>query len=156
MSTPLSAAQADRLSRAIVRLLRLERKRLDHIVGGRGLTVPQFCTLQVMRRCGDACRMGDLAHRLLTSSATTTGIVARLEENGLVERAMDPADRRAVQVRLTERAISLLDDLAARQREHLAQTLARLEPGEREEVLRLMDRYLDALERDIGQETGES
>jgi len=47
-------------------------------------------------------RMSDLAERTLTSQASLTGIVDRLEERGLVERVRSIEDRRVVAVSLTE------------------------------------------------------
>lgn len=51
--------------------------------------------------CGSR-RMGDLAEQAQTSQASLTGIVDRLEERGLVTRIRSAADRRVVEVSLTD------------------------------------------------------
>src|SRR5579875_1437100 len=145
-----TASDAERLSRGIMRLMWMNGKRLGQILAAYDLTIPQFYTLLAISRCGSGCRMGDLAHQLFQSSATMTGIVTRLEADGLVERVMDPNDRRAVQVRVTERAKKMLDEVLAARRERMAQTLDRLSADDRREFLRLIEVYLDALTSNLG------
>lgn len=147
MATSVSAeAEVDRMSRGMMRLRRLDSNRLTQILSTYDLTIPQFFTLHAIQHRGEGCRMGDLAHHLFHSSATMTGIVTRMEGDGLVERVMDPSDRRAVQVRLTERAMKVLGEVRAAQRESVARTLEGMDPADRREFLRLLDVYLDALE----------
>ncbi|PKM77222.1 MAG: MarR family transcriptional regulator [Firmicutes bacterium HGW-Firmicutes-15] len=43
-----------------------------------------------------------LADRLYLDGSTITGILDRMEQRGLVEKLVDPKDRRALQVMLTE------------------------------------------------------
>ena len=147
VSTP---SDVERLSRDIMRLMWVGSKRLAQILAVYDLTIPQFYTLVAISRQGQSCRMGDLAHQLFQSSATMTGIVTRLEADGLVERVMDPDDRRAVQVRVTERAKKMLDEVLAARRESVTQTLDRLSAEERQEFLRLLDVYVDALTANVG------
>ncbi len=144
------ASDVERLTRGLTRLMWVDSKRLAQILAGYDLTIPQFYTLAAISRHGQSCRMGDLAHQLFQSSATMTGIVTRLEADGLVERVMDPDDRRAVQVRVTERAKKMLDEVLAARRERMAQTLDRLSADDRREFLRLIEVYLDALTSNLG------
>jgi DNA-binding MarR family transcriptional regulator len=45
--------------------------------------------------------MGELSRRMMVTGGNVTGITDLLEKERLVERAADPADRRATLVRLT-------------------------------------------------------
>src|SRR5579883_2772265 len=139
------ASDVERLTRGLTRLMWVDSKRLAQILAVYDLTIPQFYTLAAISRHGQSCRMGDLAHQLFQSSATMTGIVTRLEADGLVERVMDPDDRRAVQVRVTERAKKMLDEVLAAQHESVSHTLDRMSASDRQEFLRLLDVYFDAL-----------
>jgi len=47
-------------------------------------------------------QMSDLAREIVLSKAGLTSLVDRLESRSLVRRAPDPADRRAVRIKLTE------------------------------------------------------
>ncbi len=53
-------------------------------------------------------RMTDLAERVLTSPSGMTRAIARLAEDGLVERARDPGDGRSFVVHLTPRGLARL------------------------------------------------
>jgi MarR family transcriptional regulator, organic hydroperoxide resistance regulator len=50
----------------------------------------------------DSITSKELGERVQLDSATLTGIIDRLEAQGLVQRAEHPDDRRAISVRLTE------------------------------------------------------
>lgn len=52
----------------------------------------------------DGLHMGEIARRAGLSKQTMTTMVRLCEREGLVERRPDPADRRAVRVRLTSKA----------------------------------------------------
>ncbi|MEA2736731.1 MAG: hypothetical protein QOH05_38 [Acetobacteraceae bacterium] len=57
--------------------------------------------------------IGEIAARLLIRQNTAVELVDRLAEGGLVRRQADPADRRRVLVRLTDRSETLLRRLSA-------------------------------------------
>lgn len=62
-------------------------------------------------------RPSDLADRIETGAANITKIVGRLEDEGLVGRMPDPADRRAVIVALTDAGARIGERLVANHRE---------------------------------------
>jgi DNA-binding MarR family transcriptional regulator len=72
---------------------------------------------------GGTQTVGDLARRLLIRPHSASGLVSRLEEQGLLERVEAP-DRRLAALRLTEKAEDLLAALA---HAHLAE-LKRMRP----------------------------
>jgi DNA-binding MarR family transcriptional regulator len=51
--------------------------------------------------------MGEASDDLVLADGVLTGVVDRLEEQGLVARSKDPVDRRAIQIGLTERGKAL-------------------------------------------------
>jgi DNA-binding MarR family transcriptional regulator len=73
-----------------------------------GLTRPQLATMLALLREGEASS-GALARRLSLSAPTLSGILDRLEDKGVVERRRGSRDRRAVWVRATRDAHTLLD-----------------------------------------------
>lgn len=75
-----------------------------------GLTPSQSRALGVVARYGDLHpRLGDVAARLDIAPRSATEVIDDLQERGLVERAPDPADRRAVTIRLTDEGRALRD-----------------------------------------------
>ena len=53
-------------------------------------------------------RMSDIANRLILSKGGTTKVIDRLEADGLVERAPDPSDLRALVVSITPKGREVL------------------------------------------------
>ncbi|MBK8974793.1 MAG: MarR family transcriptional regulator [Planctomycetes bacterium] len=99
--------------RRIVRAVDLHSRRLVEL---HGLTGPQVALLRALDRLGPLAA-GALAREVQLSQPTVTGIVSRLVQRGLVERARSAADRRSVVVEITAagrvalaRAPSLLQD----------------------------------------------
>ena len=137
-----------RLARVGLHLERLQAEAMESI----GLTFGDYTLLATLRREPAPHRLpvSRLAELVLRPMGSITLIVDRLEGQGLVDRTVDPGDRRRVLVGLTERGGALADAgddayLTVRQRVlgHLAH----------DEVAALDDavlRLLDALESDTG------
>lgn len=64
-------------------------------------TLPRFDVMAALDRHPNGLGMSDLSRWLMVSNGNVTGIVARLADEGLVERDRMDDDRRAVTVRLT-------------------------------------------------------
>jgi DNA-binding MarR family transcriptional regulator len=65
-----------------------------------GVTGPQRLVLRLLGR-RPASTAGDLARVLHLHPSTVTGVLARLQEHGLIHRAADRADRRRASLALT-------------------------------------------------------
>lgn len=89
---------------------RLLLRRFDERARKSGATGAQWRTLKVLER-NEGLNQGKLAEHLEVEPITLCRMVDRLEESGLVERRRDPADRRAWQIFLTDKARPILDDL---------------------------------------------
>ena len=64
-------------------------------------TLPRFDLMAQLERVPGGLKMGELSKRMMVTGGNVTGITDMLEQEGLVERVDDPADRRAWLVRLT-------------------------------------------------------
>lgn len=64
-------------------------------------TLPRFDLLAALDRDGKGLTLGDVSRRMMVSNGNVTGLAARLEAEGLVERRLDAGDRRAFRLRLT-------------------------------------------------------
>jgi len=117
------------------------------------LTVPQFIALRSLKNHPGHCTMSDLADATFQVSATMTGIVDRLSERQLVQRQRDPSDRRALHVTLTEQGQRLLAEIERQKQARLQRTLTTLSPEDRREMLRLMQRYLEATLGEVNSQT---
>ncbi len=148
-----------RLERAMGRTMWLGHRLMAREVARVGLTVPQFFVLRGLahrERAKEACSVGDLAERLQQSYPTVTGILDRLEREGLVERRRDPENRRVVRVRLTDQGRALLEELLERRRQVARQLLTRaFRPEELEQFAAYLERYQAALEAWAGEGEGD-
>lgn len=88
-----------------LRLLRvtrgIEAEIRERLRSGHDTTLPRFDVMAALYRTSDGLRMSELSGQLRVSNGNVTGIVQRLVNDGAIERASVPGDRRAMQVRLT-------------------------------------------------------
>lgn len=110
------------------------------------LTVPQFHTLLHLSHCEGECKMSDLARSTQQSAASLTGVVDRLLEKRLVKRGRPEGDRRQVVVSATERGRALLTAIKQARRAEMQSSLAHLQPGELQELQRLLDALLAGMQ----------
>jgi DNA-binding MarR family transcriptional regulator len=87
-------------------------------------------------------RVTDLAVQLRLDSTTVSRHVDDLERRGLVVREPDATDRRATLVRLSPRAVQLLDDAEVERRGKLRDGLQDWSPTDRETFVRLLSRFV--------------
>ena len=89
-----------------------------------GLEPQQHQMLLALRAVADpqGPTVGSLADHLLIRHHSAVGLIDRLEERGLVERARGNSDRRQVRVRLTEAGERTLGQLSAVHRSELQKT----------------------------------
>ena len=82
----------------------LMREARQRVAARWNLTLPQFDVLAELARAdAGGFTFVELSRLLLVTSGNLTGIVDRLEEQRLVERAPDAKDRRVVRVALTDK-----------------------------------------------------
>ncbi len=67
-----------------------------------GLSLPQFHLLGALKSGGGVLSTGEIARIMLRASHTITGLVDRLEAQGLVKRQPNQRDRRKANVAITE------------------------------------------------------
>jgi DNA-binding MarR family transcriptional regulator len=102
----------------------LDAVRLRHWEQHR-LTLPQLRVLYQVRRT-PGITIGELAPLLGVTVSTTSGLVAKLVDRGLLARTTAPADRRQIPLRLTEAGATLTGELSLPARAYLARVAGRL------------------------------
>ena len=91
--------------RRITRAIDLHSKKLQRETG---LTTSQLLVLEAVVKL-DTCTPSNIAKEVQLSQATVTNLVDRLERNGLVLRRKSTADKRAVEVHLTEQGRHMVE-----------------------------------------------
>jgi len=129
---------AARLRLAVMRLARVLRQKAQDQI-----TPSQFSALVSVERDGPVT-LGELAALENVQPPTMTRIVAALEEQGLVAREADPADRRVSRLDITTAGRKLLEKNRSRKTAYLASRLRGLS-GEELEVLELAAALLERM-----------
>src|SRR5689334_23022189 len=130
---------ADLLHRMTRRLRRSQSERLAPL----GLTPAQERALRVISRSDEPLRMTELAERLGIVPRSLTTVVDALEEAGLVRREIDPRNRRAILLRLTDQGTAVRDELREARRRAAEDLFAPLSEADRKtlaDLLTLLDR----------------
>lgn len=118
---------------------RLMRRDFERRARPVGLTRAQWQALFNLAR-NEGCNQATLADLLDVEPITLARVVDRLEASGLVERRLDPGDRRARLLFLGERAHPLLEELRALGAETREVALAGISEEERHQLARLLTR----------------
>lgn len=103
----------------------------------------------------EGCLQRDIAQACAMDRATVTGILARMEESGLIERHPKAGDRRALEVRLTDRGWEAADLVARSGAEVDEMACAGMTAEERDELARLLARVRDNFENAEGKDAHE-
>ena len=129
---------------------RLRRGQVDGLAP-LGLTPAQGRALRVIARYEDEepLRMTELADRLGIVPRSLTTVIDALEEAGLVRREIDPRNRRAILLRLTERGAAVRDDLREARRRAAEELFAPLSAADRGALAALLAQ-LDASAEQAG------
>jgi DNA-binding MarR family transcriptional regulator len=106
-----------------------------------GLSEPQYNVLRVLRgfRAEKPLSINFIKERMLDRSSDVSRIVDTLVEKGLADRKENPADRRQKEIDITEKGVALLAEMLVCDKK-ADQLLAKLSPGEVDELNRLLDK----------------
>lgn len=104
------------------------------------MTPAQSRALRVIARADGPIRMGEIASRLHVVPRSATGLVEALESAGLVERAVDPANRRSVLVRLSGQGEGILREMAQARAAAAEVVFGVLDDDERATLAALLER----------------
>lgn len=109
---------------------------VEEVFARHGLRRGEFDVLAALRRSGAPFTLipSELAATLMTSRAGMTNRLDRLEAAGLVERTLDPDDRRSFRVTLTPRGRRAVDAAVTDHAANVTGILSVLTPEERETV----------------------
>jgi DNA-binding MarR family transcriptional regulator len=93
-------------SKAIVGILRADSKAaqaLERVLGGAGLTLPQFNVLMVLAASPEGrLPIFELNSQLVSTPPNTSWLSDRMQEKGLVQKSRSPDDGRVVLLAITE------------------------------------------------------
>src|SRR5580693_5355348 len=113
---------------------------LNRIGAEHDLSLTQLRVLGILR--DRRVKMSELADYLGLDKSTISGLVDRAEKRGLLQRAPNPADGRAVDVFLTPDGAELAARLSADVRRSLSAVTSELTPADQHRLQTLLERML--------------
>lgn len=109
-------------------------KNLTVLLEDLGVSIPQsFILLSLLEENGVTLK--ELGNRTLIDSSSMTVLVDKLEKDELVERQLDPQDRRAIRVLITKRGREVAEKVTAIANEFNARLYGLLGEGNQKEYL---------------------
>lgn len=127
----------DAIAEAVVYLYTESRRRTKEIAARHGLTGPQLTVVKMLEALGDL-PLSRLSEKIRAQNSTVTGIVDRMEREGLVERARSATDRRVVHIHLTAKGVHLAREVKVEPMEIFRGALETLPPEEARTLLRIL------------------
>lgn len=146
MSSPTNDL-ADNILAAIRRVVRAIDLSSKQLVRDYAVTGPQLLTLRAIARLGPI-PVTALARAINLSQPTVTGILLRLEQQGLIRRERNEVDRRAVTSTITTRGLAVLKSTPALLEDRFRRELSRLEEWEQTQTLATLQRIAAMMEAD--------
>ncbi|WP_371381274.1 MarR family winged helix-turn-helix transcriptional regulator [Sporomusa aerivorans] len=113
-----------------------------------GLSRAKFNALiQLYMTGGQGLTQSELGKKLFVSRANITRLIDRLEKEDLVARKADPADKRAFQLYLTDRANILMKAFVPIHNQYVHKLMSVLDTDEKKLLISLLDKLKKGLDQ---------
>lgn len=112
------------------------------------LKMGEFDVLATLLRSGEPYRLtpSDLLASMMLTSGAMTNRLDKLEQKGLISRLHSVADRRSIEVQLTEDGLAVINTLVSEHVKAQEQLLAGLSGPEQQQLTLLLKSWLSAFE----------
>jgi DNA-binding MarR family transcriptional regulator len=130
-------AEVDQVLEAIIYLYTESRRITKEVARRVELTGPQLTVVKMLETVGELS-LSDLSDRIRAQNSTVTGIIDRMEREGLVVRARSTEDKRVVRIRLTEKGERIAREIPVEPMEIFRSALAGLTLAETRDLLRIL------------------
>jgi len=127
----------DQVVETIIYLYTESRRLTKGIAREVGLTGPQLTVLKLLETFQDLS-LSSLSERIRAQNSTVTGIIDRMEREGLVGRERSKSDRRVVYIKLTEKGAKLAREIRVEPLEIFRTALTSLTPADLRDLLRIL------------------
>jgi len=120
------------------RAARSMKRTLEARLATYGITASQYVLLAILAH-RDGLSQTQLGNRLSFDNPTVTGVIDRMERDGLVERRRTSSDRRVINIFLTQKAREILSDLQEIADEVNDRALEEYSPKERSNLITMLN-----------------
>jgi DNA-binding MarR family transcriptional regulator len=113
-----------------------------------GITATQLNVLKLLEEIGDLS-LSELGRRIAAQNSTVTGIVDRMERDGLVTRERSAEDRRVWRIRPTARGREIAGSIAVAPWDLLRKALRALQRREQDQLVTLLRKVAEGVKRSV-------
>ena len=138
-SRPEIKPDVDTIVEAILYLYTESRRLMKGVAASFGLTGPQLTVVKMLDEIGDMS-LSELSERIRAQNSTVTGIIDRMEREGLVARSRSREDRRVVHIRLTAKGHEVARRIPIAPLTIFREAIEELGPTDGRELLRILTR----------------
>lgn len=135
--TDATRPEIDQIVETIVYLYTESRRLTKGMAREVGLTGPQLTVLKLLETFQDLS-LSSLSERIRAQNSTVTGIIDRMEREGLVGRERSKTDRRVVYIKLTEKGAKLAREIRVEPLEIFRGALQSLTHSDLRDLLRIL------------------
>ena len=129
--------EVDQILEAIIYLYTESRRITKEVARRASLTGPQLTVVKMLEQIGDLS-LSELSERIRAQNSTVTGIIDRMEREGLVVRTRSSEDRRVVRIQLTTKGAKLAREIKVEPMEIFRSALESLNATEARELLKIL------------------
>lgn len=133
-----SRPEVDAIVETIIYLYTESRRLTKGMAREVGLTGPQLTVIKLLESFKDLS-LSSLSERIRAQNSTVTGIIDRMEREGLVRRERSSTDRRVVHIRLSDKGARLAKQIQVEPMEIFRAALSSLSPSDLRDLLRIMN-----------------
>lgn len=149
---PEIKSDVDRVLEAIIYLYTESRRLTKELARRADLTGPQLTVVKLLEQIGDLS-LSELSERIRAQNSTVTGIIDRMEREGLVTRERSKEDRRVVYIRLTTKGRKLAEEIPVEPMEIFRGALESLSGSEVRDLVKILGKVARRVQQSVHRET---
>src|SRR5580700_6941940 len=142
--------EIDAILETIIYLYTESRRLTKGLAAQFGLTGPQLTVMKLLENLGDLS-LSSLSERIQAQNSTVTGIIDRMEREGLVRRERSTADRRVIFIRLSDKGQKLARQIAVEPMEIFRGALLDLGRDDVKDLVRILGRIEKRVRARVGE-----
>jgi DNA-binding MarR family transcriptional regulator len=146
--------EVDPIVEAIIYLYTESRRLTKDVAAKHGLTGPQLTVVKMLETLGDLS-LSRLSEKIRAQNSTVTGIVDRMEREGLVKRERSATDRRVVHIALTDKGMELAAEVKVEPIAIFRDALSSLSREEARDLLRILTKLATRVKAMVDRIPGE-
>ncbi len=136
---PEPRSEIDSIVETIIYLYTESRRLTKGLASQFGLTGPQLTVIKLLETF-ENLSLSSLSERIRAQNSTVTGIIDRMEREGLVRRDRSTTDRRVVHISLSEKGQKLAKQIQVEPMEIFRGALQGLSHADLRDLLRIMNK----------------